>query len=180
LTIAARLALHPDKFMAHIQNNDTVLLDSVLRVDDWCFADLERAAMYFVTATLTNSNVTLLLTFLSAFATVLEDYLDPLSSDVIVDHFYLVYELLDEVMDYGYPQTLDSGELREYILRDKPRDPSAQPASVPVAATCVVSWRTEGVDDSSNEVFVDVVEKVAMVVAKSAAAMHSEIVGGSV
>jgi hypothetical protein len=99
---------------------------------------------------------------------------------VIVDNFSLVHELLDEVLDSGYPQTLDWAALRENILRPKPRDPSAQPASVPVAATRVVSSRTEGIDDSSNEGFVDVVEKVDMFVAQSAAAIHTKIVGGSV
>jgi hypothetical protein len=83
-------------------------------------------------------------------------------------------------VDDGCPQTLDSAALSEYILRDKRRDPNAQPASVLVAATRAVSWHKEGIDDSSNEVFVDIVEKVAMLVAKSAGAIHTEIVGGSV
>jgi hypothetical protein len=166
--------------MAHTQDNDTILPDPLFRVDDWCFAYIDRAAMYFVMVTRTNSNVALLLTFLSGLAKVLEDYLDPLTPDVIADHFSFVYELLDEVVDYGSPATLDWAALREHILRDKPRDPSGQPASVSVAATRVVSWRKEGIDDSSNEVFVDVVEKVDMFVAKSAAALHTEIVGGSV
>jgi hypothetical protein len=77
----------PDKFMAHIKNNDKILPDPVFRVDDWCFAYIDRAAMYFVTVTRTNRYVTLLLTFFSALARVLEDYLDPLCPGVIVDHF---------------------------------------------------------------------------------------------
>jgi hypothetical protein len=68
---------------------------------------------------------------------------------------------------YLDPQTLDSAALSEYILRDKRRDPSAQPALIPVAATRVVSWCKESIDDSSNEVFVAFVEKVDMLVAKS-------------
>jgi hypothetical protein len=145
--------------MTHIKNNDKMLPDPVFRVDDWCFAHIERAGASFVTITRTNNNVTLLLTFLSALAKLLEDFLDPLSPDVIVDHFSLVYELLDEIVDSGSAQALDSAALREDILRDTRRDPSAQPASVPVAATRIVSWRKEGIEDSSNEVFVDVVEK---------------------
>jgi AP-1 complex subunit mu len=166
-----------DKFMAHIQTNDKILPNPVFRVDDWCFAYIDRASMYFVTVTRTNSNVTLLLTFLSSLTKLFEDYLGPLSPDVIIDNFSLVYELLDEVMDYGYPQTLDSAALGDYILRDKPRDLAAQPTAVPVAATGVVSWRKEGIEYSSNEVFVDVVEKVNMLVAKNAAVIHNEIVG---
>jgi AP-1 complex subunit mu len=167
----------PDKFMAHIQTNDKILPNPVFRVDDWCFAYIDRASMYFVSVTRTNSNVTLLLTFLSALARLFEDYLGVLSAEAIIDNFSLVYELLDEVMDYGYPQTLDATALGEFILRDKPRDPGDQPKSVPISATGVVSWRKENLEYGVNEVFVDVVEKVNMLVAKNGAVIHNEIVG---
>jgi len=167
----------PDKFMAHIQTNDKILPNPVFRVDDWCFAYIERNAMYFVAVTRTNSNVTLLLTFLSSLAKLFEDYLGTLTAEAIIDNFSLVYELLDEVMDYGYPQTLDSQALSEYILRDKPRDLAAQPTNVPVVATGLVTWRKEGLEYSVNEVFVDVIEKVNMLVAKNGAVIHNAIDG---
>ena len=34
------------------------------------------------------------------------------------DNFVIVYELLDEFMDYGYPQTTDSRILKEYITQE--------------------------------------------------------------
>jgi hypothetical protein len=37
---------------------------------------------------------------------------------VIVDHFSLVHELLDEVVDSGSPQTLDSAALSEYKYQE--------------------------------------------------------------
>ena len=167
----------PDKFMAHIQSNDKILPNPVFRVDDWCFAYIERSNMFFIAVTRTNSNVTLLLTFLSALAKLFEDYLGTLNAESIIDNFSLVYELLDEVMDYGYPQTLDAQSLNEYIIRDKPRDLSAQPKAVPISATGVVTWRKENLEYSVNEVFVDVIEKVNMLVAKNGAVIHNEIVG---
>ena len=167
----------PDKFMAHIQQNDKILPNPVFRVDDWCFAYIDRASMYFVAVTRTNSNVTLLLTFLSSLAKLFEFYLDKLTAEDIIDNFSLVYELLDEVMDYGYPQLTDPQALSEYILRDKPRDLSAQPTNVPVNATGLVTWRKENLEYSVNEVFVDVIEKVNMLVAKNGAVIHNEIVG---
>jgi AP-1 complex subunit mu len=167
----------PDKFMAHIQSNDKILPNPVFRVDDWCFAYIERASMFFIAVTRTNSNVTLLLTFLSSLAKLFEDYLGPLSAEAIIDNFSLVYELLDEVMDYGYPQVLDSQALNEYIIKDKPKELNAQPKNVPVSATGVVTWRKENLEYAVNEVFVDVIEKVNMLVAKNGAVIHNEIVG---
>jgi AP-2 complex subunit mu-1 len=33
----------------------------------------------------------------------------------IRNNFSLIYELLDEVMDFGYPQILDTDVLKQYI-----------------------------------------------------------------
>ena len=167
----------PDKFMSHIQQNDKILPNPVFRVDDWCFAYIDRNSMYFVAVTRTNSNVTLLLTFLTSLLKVFEFYLGQVTAEAIIDNFSLIYELLDEVMDYGYPQTLDPQALSEYILINKPRDLSEQPTAVPVNATGLVTWRKEGIQYSVNEVFVDVIEKVNMLVAKNGAVIHNEIVG---
>lgn len=167
----------PDKFMAHVQSNDKIVPNPVFRVDEWCFAYIERAAMYFICVTRTNSNITLLLTFLSKLAQVFEEYFGTLSAEAIIDNFSLVYELLDEVMDYGYPQVLETQALSEYILRNKPSDLSSQPKNVPVVATGVVTWRKPNLEYSVNEVFVDVIEKVNMLVAKNGAVIHNEING---
>jgi AP-1 complex subunit mu len=34
----------------------------------------------------------------------------------IRDNFVIVYELLDEFMDFGYPQTTDPKVLQEYVI----------------------------------------------------------------
>jgi AP-1 complex subunit mu len=167
----------PDKFMTYIQSTDKIQPNPVFRVDEWCFAYIFRASMYFFVVTRTNSNITLLLVFLEALTKVFEDYLGQLTPTAIIDNFSLVYELLDEVMDYGYPQILDSQALSAYILRNKPRDLKAQPTQVPVQATGLVTWRKPGIKYDVNEVFVDVIEKVNLLVAKNNAVIQNEIVG---
>lgn len=41
------------------------------------------------------------------------EYFKELEEESIKDNFVLVYELLDEVMDFGLPQTTDSKILQE-------------------------------------------------------------------
>ncbi len=43
-----------------------------------------------------------------------KDYFGELEEESIRDNFVVVYELLDETMDFGYPQTCESKILREY------------------------------------------------------------------
>ena len=42
-----------------------------------------------------------------------------LNESAVRQNFSLIYELLDEVMDYGYPQFLDADLLKEYIRTGK-------------------------------------------------------------
>ena len=44
---------------------------------------------------------------------VFQEYFREIEEESIRDNFVLIYELLDEVMDFGYPQTTESKILKE-------------------------------------------------------------------
>ena len=44
---------------------------------------------------------------------VFQEYFKELEEESIRDNFVLIYELLDELMDFGYPQTTESKILKE-------------------------------------------------------------------
>lgn len=46
-----------------------------------------------------------------------KDYFGELDEESIRDNFVIIYELLDETNDFGYPQSMDSKILREYITQ---------------------------------------------------------------
>lgn len=49
------------------------------------------------------------------FRKVLTEYFKELEEESIRDNFVIVYELLDEMMDFGYPQTTESKILQECV-----------------------------------------------------------------
>jgi AP-1 complex subunit mu len=60
------------------------------------------------------------------------------------------YELLDEIMDFGYPQYTEAKILSEFIKTDAYRmEVNQRP---PMAVTNAVSWRSEGINYKKNEV----------------------------
>jgi AP-1 complex subunit mu len=62
----------------------------------------------------------------------------------------LQYELLDEIMDFGYPQYTEAKILSEFIKTDAYRmEVNQRP---PMAVTNAVSWRSEGINYKKNEV----------------------------
>lgn len=99
---------------------------------------------------------------------VLTEYFKELEEESIRDNFVIVYELLDEMMDFGFPQTTESKILQEYITQESHKlEVQARP---PMAVTNAVSWRSEGIRYRKNEVFLDVVESVNLLVS----VMHAE------
>merc|ERR1711868_209459 len=82
---------------------------------------------------------------------------------------------MDELVDLGYPQTTDGKILQEYITQEGHKLEIAP--KPPPAVTNAVSWRTEGVKYRKNEVFLDVIEKLNLLVSSSGTVLHSEIVG---
>lgn len=46
---------------------------------------------------------------------VFSEYFKELEEESIRDNFVIIYELMDELMDFGYPQTTDSKILQEWV-----------------------------------------------------------------
>jgi AP-1 complex subunit mu len=106
----------------------------------------------------------------------MRDYFGALEEESIRDNFVLIYELLDEVMDYGYPQVAEPKVLKAYITTGAHKLSSAL-AKPPQAVTNVVSWRPEGIRYKKNEVFLDVVERLNCLIAANGTVLSSEILG---
>ena len=54
------------------------------------------------------------------------EYFKEMEEESIRDNFVIIYELLDELMDFGYPQTTESKILQEWAncgYRDGPFGP---------------------------------------------------------
>jgi len=133
--------------------------------------------VYLCAVTTKNSNVALIFTFLYRLAQVFKDYFGSLEEESIRDNFVVIYELLDETMDHGMPQSLDSNILRSFITQDANRMSEDSKSKPPVALTNAVSWRAEGIKHKKNEIFLDVVEKLNLLVATNGTVLHSEING---
>ena len=58
-----------------------------------------------------NANATSLFLFLYHIINVFKEYFRELEEESIRDNFVVIYELLDEMMDFGYPQVLPFSSL---------------------------------------------------------------------
>ncbi|KAI3817499.1 hypothetical protein L1987_11291 [Smallanthus sonchifolius] len=106
---------------------------------------------------------------------VFKHYFEELEEESLRDNFVVVYELLDEMIDSGYPQFTEAKILSEFINTDAYRMEVTQ--RPPMAVTNAVSWRSEGIRYKKNEAFLDVVESVNILVNSNGQIVRSEVVG---
>lgn len=62
-----------------------------------------------------NTNAAEIILFLHRLVSVLVEYFKELEEESIRDNFVIIYELMDEMMDFGYPQTTESKILQECV-----------------------------------------------------------------
>ena len=150
-------------------------LGPILQTQDCNFAFIKTNNLYIVSTTKRNANIALIFTMLHKIVEVFTEYFKELEEESIRDNFVIVYELLDELIDFGYPQTTDSKILQEYITQEGYKL-EIQPR-IPMAVTNAVSWRSEGIKYRKNEVFLDVVESVNLLANQNGTVLRSEIEG---
>ncbi|KAI4270092.1 MAG: hypothetical protein LQ337_006899 [Flavoplaca oasis] len=147
-----------------------------------CFSDeginylyIRHSNLYLLALSKRNPNASSLLLFLHRLVAVFTEYFKTLEEESIRDNFVIIYELLDEMMDFGYPQTTESKILQEYITQESHKlEVQARP---PIAVTNAVSWRSEGIRYRKNEVFLDVIESLNLLVSSTGNVLRSEILG---
>ncbi|KAH8922026.1 hypothetical protein BT69DRAFT_1282672 [Atractiella rhizophila] len=59
------------------------------------------------------------LAFLHTLASVLTEYFKELEVEAVGDNFVIIYELLDVMMDFGYPQTIESKSCKNTSRRNR-------------------------------------------------------------
>ncbi|KAM6472955.1 AP-1 complex subunit mu-2 isoform 2-T2 [Liasis olivaceus] len=166
-----------DYFMPLLmQKEEECALTPVLSHGKVHFLWIKHSNLYLVAITMKNANASLVYSFLYKVVEVFSEYFKELEEESIRDNFVIVYELLDELMDFGFPQTTDSKILQEYITQQGNKLETAK-SRVPATVTNAVSWRSEGLKYKKNEVFIDVIESVNLLVNANGNVLLSEIVG---
>lgn len=136
--------------------------------------------LYICALTRKNENIMTIIIFLSKLVEVMTQYFKSLEEESIKDNFVIIYELLDEMMDFGVPQTTDTKILKEYITQDYYSLIKSTPMHLvapPNALTNSVSWRKEGIFYKKNEAFLDVIESINMLITANGQVLNSEILG---
>jgi hypothetical protein len=140
---------------------------------------IREGSLYIVAATRSNANPTMVFQYLYKLVEIFKAYFgQKFDAGKINKNLPLVYELMDETMDFGYPQTCSVDVLKLFINTGKQMAPNSVEASnLSSQITGAVDWRGENVIHRKNEVFIDVMESIHTLVSSQGKALSMEVNG---
>lgn len=153
----------------------------IICLDGVSFIHTTVADMTCIATSKGNLNAALIIQFLYDFIGLCRAYFEGEFNEATVrKHFSLIYELLDEVMDYGYPQILDPELLKQYITEGKVSEQVTnieKLKQITIQATGAISWRPEGLKYRDNELFIDIIENINVLLSNRGTVLRSDVIG---
>ncbi|KAJ3333460.1 hypothetical protein HDU91_002927, partial [Kappamyces sp. JEL0680] len=126
------------------------------------FFHVKQENLIIVAVTNGNPNSCLVFEFLYKLIKLGKSYFGVFNEDSVKNNFSLIYELFDEICDFGYPQTTEADTLKLYISTEGVQ--GSDKSAIAIQATGAVSWRRPDIKYRKNEAFIDVIESVNLIV----------------
>ncbi|XP_078686355.1 AP-3 complex subunit mu-1-like isoform X1 [Branchiostoma floridae x Branchiostoma belcheri] len=144
-----------------------------------------RENIYFVAVCTTEVPPLFVIEFLHRVVDTFTDYFGDGGETAIKDNYVIVYELLEEMLDNGFPLATESNILKELIkppniLRtvvNTVTGSSNLADTLPTGQLSNVPWRRAGVKYTNNEAYFDVIEEIDAIIDKQGSTVFADIQG---
>ncbi|XP_028394197.1 AP-2 complex subunit mu-like [Dendronephthya gigantea] len=167
-----------DAFRVNVIHARGLVRSPVTNIARTSFFHTKRGNVWIAAVTRQNVNAAMVFEFLFKVVEVMQSYFGKLTEENIKNNFVLIYELLDEICDYGYPQKTDTSILKTFItqqgIKTQSREEQAQITS---QVTGQIGWRREGIKYRRNELFLDVLESVNLLMSPQGQTLSAHVSG---
>ncbi|XP_043210797.1 AP-3 complex subunit mu-2-like [Amphibalanus amphitrite] len=172
-------------FDAQSRADDPVDVPPVITTPHHYLISVYRAGLYFVSVCTSEMMPLFVIEFLHRVVDTFKDYFGDCTESLIKEHYVVVYELLDEMLDNGFPLATESNILQELIrppnvlrtLANTVTGRSNVSGVLPSGQLSNVPWRRSAVKYTNNEAYFDVVEEVDAIIDRSGSTVFAEIQG---
>jgi AP-4 complex subunit mu-1 len=128
------------------------------------FLHLKKGGLYLLATTIRNVSPSYVFDLLMRVGKMIKDYCGVLSEECIRKNFVLVYEIIDEAIDFGYAQSTSTDQVRPFIVNDAVSVENSlfsfRPTFISNSAPYTAVQRPMTGKHAKNEIFVDVYEKI--------------------
>ena len=150
----------------------------VVNIARTSFFYTRRSNIWLCAVAKQNINASMVFEFLTKMIDIMQSYFGKITEENVKNNFVLIYELLDEILDFGYPQNSDTGVLKTFITQQGVRPITREEqANVTSAVTGQIGWRREGIKYRRNELFLDVIESVNLLMSQQGQALSTHVAG---
>eukprot|EP01039_Chlorochromonas_danica_P011992 gene11992-13603_t len=157
----------------------------IVATSKYYLVSIYRDDMFLLATTTRETAPLTIIEFLHRVFEILEEYFGSVEEDTIKDNFSTVYQLLEEMMDYGYPLTTEPNALKAMI---KPPSVISRITAATMGGSNVsdvlpdgtisnMPWRKTGVKYAQNEIYLDIIEEIDAIVDKNGSIISSEVSG---
>ena len=133
----------------------------------------KKFGIFFVATTKHNVSPSYVLDILYRMMKVFRDFCGVLNEESIRKNFVLIYEIIDEIIDYGHPQLMTTENIKQFVINEpiliqaKQTQSNFKPSifsSNTVASTAIQRPLSQITDKKNmkNEIFVDIFEKLSV------------------
>jgi AP-2 complex subunit mu-1 len=155
----------------------------VVTVAGLTFMYIRPSQLYVVAVADGNASAIAALSYLHRLLAALKEYYGgkEVTEKTIAANLLLSRQVLDETMDWGWPQVTSPEVLSLFVeskdLKKGKVMPTAQQEAVTIQATGGVPHRRQGIRYAENEAFIDVNEKVNLLVSAQGTVLRSDVSG---
>ncbi|GAA5931216.1 hypothetical protein JCM3775_004963 [Rhodotorula graminis] len=169
-----------DIFRIHVVASSTPPTSPLITLSNTTFFHVRHGGLWLVAVCKHNANAALVYEFTYRFINLGRSYFGKLDEESVKNNFVLIYELLDEILDFGYPQNSESDTLKMYITQEGVKSEQAvreEASKITIQATGAISWRRNDVKYRKNEAFVDVIETVNLSMNSKGTVLRADVDG---
>lgn len=172
-------------FEAQRKTTDPQDIPPVIATPHHYLIQIFRNNVYFVSVAQTEVPPLFVIEFLHKVFDTFIDYFNECNEQVINDQIVVVYELLEEMLDNGFPLATESNILKELIkppniinkVVNTVTGKTNMSSELPTGSLSNVPWRRAGVKYANNEVYFDLVEEIDCIIDKQGQLINIEIQG---
>ncbi|KAJ3094626.1 hypothetical protein HK100_006082 [Physocladia obscura] len=160
--------------------SSTDVRSPITTVGSTAFFHHKHENIYLVAVSKLNVNAAIVFEFLYKVSTIGQSYFGKFDENAVKANFTLIYELLDEICDFGFPQITEPEALKLYITTEGVKSEKAILESgkqIAIQATGAVSWRRPDIKYRKNEAFLDVVESVNLLMSSKGTVLRADVSG---
>lgn len=161
-----------------ISNSD--VRSPIMTLGSTTFLHLRHENLYLVAVTRVNANAAMVFEFLNRLVSLGKSYFGKFDEEAVKSNFVLIYELLDEILDFGYPQNSETDALKLYITTEgvkSEKSTKEDSSKITIQATGAISWRRQDVKYRKNEAFIDIIENVNLLMSSTGTVLRADVSG---